>query len=137
MIGEKENSHFDEMTRSELMELMSDWADALVSNDPELIGRYMADDWVIVGPTGITEKDQFLRVVETGDLTHETFNFELTRMRTYQDAAVITGRVKNNGAFRAEPFTVDEWASDVFVKSDGRWLCVFSHIAPVADAGCE
>lgn len=92
---------------------------------------------MLVSPTGTTKKGQFLGVVESGDLTHETFDFELDTVRAYQNTALVYGRVKNNGLFKGQSFVSEEWASDVFVKIDGNWLCVFSHITPVASAGCE
>lgn len=116
--------------------LMNEWSAAIVSNDAASIGRFMSDDWVIVSPNGVTTREQFLGVVASGDLTHETFGFEPARARVYQDMAVITGRVKNNGEFRGTAFTVDEWASDVFVKTGVGWLCVYSHITPAAAETC-
>ena len=34
----------------------------------------MADDWLIVGQTGISNKQDFLALVASGDLTHETMD---------------------------------------------------------------
>ncbi len=121
----------------ELEALMNDWGAALISNDPEDIERFMATDWVIMGPSGTTEKAQFLSVVKSGDLTHDTFDFEISMTRIFGESALVTGRVKNTGQFRGEAFTSDEWASDVFVKSNGTWLCTFSQITPVSASGCD
>jgi uncharacterized protein (TIGR02246 family) len=104
------------------------WEQAMVSNDAEAIGRFMADDWVIVSERGVTTKEKFLAVVASGDLTHETFKGEIISVRQYGEAAVVTGRVKNNGHYKGQPFTSDEWTTDVFVKRNGKWLCVHSHI---------
>jgi len=70
-------------------------------------------------------------VVESGDLTHETFRGEILSVRQYGDTAVVTGRMRNNGDYRGHKFTADEWTTDVFVKKDGRWLCVHSQITAV------
>jgi hypothetical protein len=50
------------------------------------------------------------------------------RVRVYGDTALITGRVTNTAHFRGERYDADEWTTDVFVKRDGRWLCVLSHV---------
>jgi ketosteroid isomerase-like protein len=76
----------------------------------------------------LSKKEKFLAVVASGDLTHETFKGEIISVRQYGDAAVLTGRVKNNGHYKGQPFSADEWTTDVFVKRNGRWLCVHSHI---------
>lgn len=135
MITEKNNSNF-ESDRAELEKLMKDWGTALISNDAKLISRFTTPDWVIVGPSGPTENKQFLAVVESGDLTHDSFSFEMTMLRIYGDAALVMGRVKNTGQFKGEPFTADEWASDVFIRSGGEWLCSFSQITPAVEAAC-
>ncbi len=104
------------------------WEQAIVSNEVGAIGRFMADDWVIVSERGITTKKDFLAVVASGDLTHETFKGEITSVRQYGEAAIVTGRVRNNGHYKGQPFSSDEWTTDVFVKRNGTWLCVHSHI---------
>lgn len=109
------------------------WDQALVSNDAEAIGRFMADDWVIVSERGVTTKERFLAVVASGDLTHETFKGEIISVRQYGDAAVLMGRVRNNGHYKGQPFSADEWTTDVFVKRNGTWLCVHSHITTVKE----
>jgi ketosteroid isomerase-like protein len=110
------------------------WDQAMVSNDADAIGRFMADEWVIVSETGATKKDDFLAVVASGDLTHETFKGEVFSVRRYGDAAVLAGRVRNNGHYKGRPFSSDEWTTDVFVKRNGTWLCVHSHITAVKPA---
>jgi len=111
----------------------AEWEEAMIANDAEAIGGFMADEWVIVGDTGTTTKEQFLSVVASGDLTHEAFEGEIVSVKQYGDTAVVTGRVRNNGNWRGDAFSADEWTTDVFVKTDGRWLCVHSQITAVKD----
>lgn len=50
-----------------LREAISQWDIAMTHNDPGDIGRYMKDDWVIVGTDGsIDTKDKFLARVRSG-----------------------------------------------------------------------
>jgi len=114
---------------SQILEALSAaWEQAMISNDADAIGRFMADDWVIVSERGATKKADFLAVVASGDLTHETFKGEIISVRQYGEAAVLTGRVKNSGHYQGQPFSSDEYTTDVFVKRNGKWLCVHSHI---------
>lgn len=119
--------------RKEIEEFSTEWEEAMIANDAEAIGRYMADDWVIVGETGITTKTDFLAVVASGDLTHETFKGEIFSVIQYGATAVVTGRVRNNGDWRGYAFTADEWTTDVFVRQNDRWVCVQSHITAVKE----
>ena len=120
--------------RKEIEQVSADWEAAMIANDAEAMGRFMAEEWVIVGDTGTTTKEQFLAVVASGDLTHETFKGAIVSVKKYGDAAVVTGRVRNNGNWRGHEFSTDEWTTDVFVRSDGRWLCVHSQITAVKEA---
>ena len=119
-----------EQLQNELERLSKEWSLAIVSNDAPSIGRFMADDWVIVGETGITQKDHFLALVESGDLTHEAMEGNVKRARVYGDVAVVIARGTNNGHYKGAPFSADEWITDVFVKKGGRWLCVLTHLTP-------
>ena len=121
-----------EKTKQELLKFGADWAEAMVANDAERIGSFMSDDWVIVSERGISTKQHFMSFVESGALTHSSFEMAGdARVETYGDTAVMTIRVKNTAHFGGQQFDADEWTSDVFVKRDGKWLCVLSHITPV------
>ena len=123
-----------EIVSKELLELSSGWAEAMVSNDTERIGSFMADDWVIVSDRGISEKERFLGFVASGDLTHSSFDMVGdARIRVYGDTAVLTARVTNTARYQGQRFDADEWTSDVFVKQGGKWLCVLSHITPTIE----
>lgn len=119
---------------SELEELGAKWAEAMVANDADLIGSFMADEWVIVSERGMSGKEHFLSFVRSGQLTHS--RFEMTgdaRIKVYGNTAVLTGRVVNTAQFAGQEFEADEWTTDVFVKRDGKWLCVLSHITSAVD----
>ena len=119
-------------SKQELIDLGHEWAKAMVANDAVRIGNFMADDWVIVSERGISTKEQFLSFVESGALTHSAFEMASeARVRQYGDTAVMSIRVTNTAHFGGQQFDADEWTSDVFVKRDGKWLCVLSHITPV------
>lgn len=119
-------------TKQELLKLGEDWAAAMVANDADLIGSFMADDWVIVSERGISTREDFLGFVASGALTHSVFEMASdARVRVYGDTAVMTIRVVNTAHFGGQQFDADEWATDVFVKRSGKWLCVHSHITAV------
>jgi ketosteroid isomerase-like protein len=117
----------------QLVRLAKGWAEAIVSDDPARIASFMADEWVIVSGSGIDPKERFLSLVESGTLTHSAMDFRTEpRIRVYGDTAVVTGRVTNTAHYQGERHDADEWTTDVFVRRQGRWLCVLSHITPVA-----
>lgn len=127
----------DQHEAKHLDQLAADWADAMIANDADRIGSFMADDWVIVSERGISSKKHFLDFVRSGQLTHSVFEkIGDARIVIYDDTAVLTARVVNTAHFAGQTFEADEWTSDVFVKRGGEWKCVLSHITPaIIDTG--
>lgn len=122
-----------EELRQEFEKLEEEWSQAIVSNDAAAISRFMSDDWLIVGQSGITDKNSFLTLIESGDLTHEMMQGDVKSVRAYKDVAIAIARVTNNGHFKGQPFTSDEWVTDVFERRGGRWQCVLTHLTPAVD----
>lgn len=117
-----------------LNELGAKWAEAMVANDADRIGGFMADEWVIVSERGVSGKEHFLSFVRSGQLTHSRFEMiGDARIKIYGDTAVLTGRVVNTAQFGGQEFEADEWTTDVFIKRGGQWLCVLSHITPAVE----
>ncbi|MDQ3748893.1 MAG: nuclear transport factor 2 family protein [Acidobacteriota bacterium] len=123
-----------EVVEQEVLDFAERWAEAIVSNDAAAIGSFISDDWIIVGENGTTNKPDFLAWVESGDLTHERMEMVgEARIQIYGDTAVLTARVTNNGHYKNQSFSADEWTTDVFRRLENRWSCVLSHVTPARD----
>ena len=119
--------------QTEFETLEEEWAKAIVSNDAEAIAGFMADDWVIVGDSGITERRDFLELVTSGVLTHEMMKGDVKCARVYGDVAVVVARGVNSGHYQGQAFSSDEWITDVFIRRDNRWQCVLTHLTKAVD----
>jgi ketosteroid isomerase-like protein len=114
---------------------MEAWDRAMVANDPVAIGRFMTDDWAIVGPDGrVGDKARFLELVGSGDLVHDLMETHEPRVRVYGDSAVVIARGVSGGRYRGLPFHLVERVSCVFVRGDGGWRCVLTHLSQLADS---
>ena len=119
---------------AELVAAMEAWDQAMVENDPEAIGAYMADDWTIVGPDGaVGGKASFLDAVRSGLLTHEVMETHDPTIRFFGNVAVVISRGVSGGCWRGEPFHLVERVSCVFVRQSGRWRCVLTHLSRMAE----
>ena len=117
----------------ELLTLEKAFAEAIVRNDLEGIGRLVTDDWIIIDPNGgIVDRARFFDVIKSGALTHDMMESEDFRVRVYGDSAVVTGLTRTKGKFMGQEFSTRERATDVFVKRDGRWQCVLTHLTRFA-----
>jgi len=113
----------------ELLKVENGFTEAIVKNDPEAIGRLVADDWIIIDPDGgIVERTRFFEVIKSGALAHDMMESEDLRVRVYGDSAVVTAVTRTKGKFMGQEFSTQERATDVFVKRDRRWQCVLTHL---------
>lgn len=113
----------------EILDGVTEWAKAMVSNDADAIGGFMHDDWVIVSERGVATKEYFLSFVRSGALVHTSFDIiDEPRIKIYGDTAIMTSRVTNTCFFNGEQMEADEFTTDVMIRDRGRWLGVHSHI---------
>ena len=129
MSGSK-SAAMNRSVHDELMAVATEWDQAMVGNDAEAIGRYMADDWTIVGSDGsLGDKASFLELVKSGALSHDVMTTEDLQVRVYGDTAVTVARGVSGGRYQGRPFREVERVSCVFVRQDGRWRCVLTHLS--------
>jgi ketosteroid isomerase-like protein len=117
----------------ELLKVEKAFAEAIVKNDLEGIGRLVTDDWIIIDPNGeIVDRTRFFDVIKSGALTHDMMESEDSRVRVYGESAVVTAITSTKGKFMGQEFSTQERATDVFVKRDGHWQCVLTHLTRLA-----
>lgn len=120
----------------ELIDVAHEWDRAMIANDAEEIGRFMAEDWTIVGSDGrVGDRKTFLDLVRSGELTHDVMTSEDIQIRLYGETAVVVARGVSGGVFRSQPFREVERATSVFVRQEGRWRCVHTHLSGLAPEG--
>jgi len=119
--------------QEEILELEREFSQAIATNDADAVGRFLANDWIVIDPDGgIIDRARFLGVIKSGALTHEMMESADTRVRIYGDTAIVTTLTTTKGKFSGQVFSTLERATDVFVKQDGRWRCVLSHLTRFA-----
>ena len=124
----------DDAVRAEILAVSEAWSEAIVANDAERIGRFMADDWIMVSERGVSGKEHFLSFVESGQLTHDSMDrAELGRVNVFGDTAIIAARVTNRAHFGGQTYDANERTSDVFIRTPDGWKCVITHITPVVE----
>jgi ketosteroid isomerase-like protein len=121
--------------QEELLTFEREFTEAVAGNDVAAIGRFVADDRVIVDADGsVIDRLRFLSAIESGALTHESMASTDVEVSVHGDTAVVTGITTSKGQFMGNGFTTRERASDVLARLNGRWLCVFSQLTRVASA---
>jgi ketosteroid isomerase-like protein len=117
----------------EIMRVSEEWDRAMVTNDVEAIGRFMADDWVIIGSNGsVADKVSFLALVKSGALTHDVMETHEMDVRVYGETAVVVARGVSGGKYQGQPFREVERVTCIFVRQAGEWRCVLTHLSRIA-----
>jgi ketosteroid isomerase-like protein len=110
------------------------WDVALVGNVADDVAHFMTDDWVYVGPAGPTPKVDIIGWIASGRLAHHRMTVVGgERLARVGDAVVLTARKASAGTWDGTPYTVEEWITQIYVRSNGRWLCAFSQKTDAAD----
>ena len=128
-LGPKRGSQMGE----EIRKLAEEFGKAMIQNDAEAIGRFLADDWIIIDPDGgIIDRARFLGVIKSGALTHQAMDSTDMRIRIYANTATVTALTTSTGKYMGQEFKTQERATDVFVKENGQWRCVISQLTRFA-----
>ena len=123
--GQKNSNEMEK----EVMKVEQEFGEAMIKNDADRIGTFLADDWIIIDPDGaIIDKARFLSVIRSGALAHEAMDSQEVRVRVYGTTAIVTALTSSKAKYMGQEFTTRERATDVFVKRDGRWQCVTTHL---------
>ncbi|HSJ64307.1 MAG TPA: nuclear transport factor 2 family protein [Gemmatimonadaceae bacterium] len=106
--------------REELVEVAHAWDRAMIANDADAIGEFIAEDWIIIGPDGRSSgKASFLSLVRSGGLSHDVMESSDIDVRVYGDAAVLVANGISAGQYEGQRFHEVERQSNVFVSSRG------------------
>ena len=123
------SSETDRAAQEAILELERRFGEAMIRNDADAIGRLLSDDWIIIDPDGgVIDRSRFLAVIKSGALRHEAMDSEDIRVRTYPNTATVTAVTHTRTKYLGKEFTTHERATDAFVKEDGRWHCVLTHL---------
>ena len=103
----------------------------LITNDAPAIASSMSDEWVYVGPTGPIPKAEIIGRIASGRLAHHAMRtVEGPRVAAYGETVIVSARKASAGTWDGVAYTADEWISEVYVRTDGGWLCVLSQKCP-------
>jgi RNA polymerase sigma factor (sigma-70 family) len=100
------------------------WADAIPRRDSAIINRVMADDFEGIDPAGnVFTKSSYMPDLAHGVFSDQPIELDEVKTRVFGDAAVATSRIKIAGYPSRGRMT------NVYVKRQGRWQCVASHMS--------
>lgn len=112
----------------ELTRLEAAWNEAYVHGDAETIGRLCADDLTVaMSEMPVLTKADSLQILRSGRVTFKRYETSDVRIRVYDNAAVVTGRLERTREAQGHE-TNDAWRfTKVYIRSDTKWQVVAWH----------
>jgi uncharacterized protein (TIGR02246 family) len=94
--------------------------------DPAPFEKHLAEDYTIVQPDGTVQtKADSIATMKSGDVKVELWKARDRKVRVYGDsAAVATFVATEKSSYKGKKTDEESRWTDVFVKRDGRWVCV-------------
>ena len=106
-------------TEEELFQFGLAWDGAMMRNNAGEIGKFMSDEWIILGTEGgITLKSDFLSLIRSGDLSHNRMDADETHIKIYENTGIVTSRGTSAGYFKGQAFELYEWSTSIFIRKN-------------------
>jgi len=97
--------------------------DTIVKSDTSAFEKYLASDYLGIGPDGVTQnKSELLADIKSGTLKLESSNLSDMKVQVAEaDMAVVVYRSDDKGTYKGKDITGQYRWLDVFVKRGGKW----------------
>ena len=119
----------------EVRRLERQWLDAYEQNDADAMERIVADDFTITFPNGAMQtKPQLMSMIKSPRRPGQPrmkFYTEGVQSRAYGDTVILLGRVVSEYERDGKPVKEQSRYTDTYVRRDGRWQVVASHLSNV------
>ncbi|WP_249138098.1 nuclear transport factor 2 family protein [Phenylobacterium montanum] len=113
----------------DLAEAARGYDQAQMSSDAGALGRWLADDYVLVNGGGqVFTKAQFIADSTAPGFSLKPYVVENAINKVWADAAVLAGEVSLEGADHGQPFKTRFRFADVWRKTGDRWQVVFTEV---------
>ena len=121
-----------ELTPSEqdVRRLERSWLDAYEKRDAEAMTAIVADDFTITfGDGSVLTKPQIIESLKRPSTGTQKFYTEAVQSRVYGDTVVLIGIVISEWKQKDKAMTDRSRYTDTYVKRNGRWQVVASHLS--------
>ena len=122
----------------EVRALERQWLDAYEKHDSQAMTKIVADDFIITFPNGTMQsKPQLLQMIANPNPTSAKMHFytEDVKSRAYGDTVILMGRVVTEYERDGKKVKEQSRYTDTYVKRNGRWQVVASHLSNVEEPG--
>lgn len=121
--------------KEQIAKLQEESRKAALQGDVSFLEKYLADDYVAIGPTGeITTKDKSIQDLKSGAIKYESIDVHDTKIRVYGNTAIVESLASLKLTSNGKQISGDYRATFVWVKQKGSWKRVAFQSTPVTAA---
>lgn len=114
----------------EVRKLERAWLDAYEKKDSQAMDAIVADDFTITFTDGSMQtKPQIMDSIKRPGASSSKFLTENVQSRIYGDTVILIGTVISEWKQNGTPMTDRSRYTDTYVKRNGRWQVVASHLS--------
>ncbi|MBA2731392.1 MAG: nuclear transport factor 2 family protein [Acidobacteria bacterium] len=134
-VGQIPQTNESNAAEQEVRKLERAWLDAYEQHDSKAMNAIVAEDFVITFPDGTRQtKPQIMDSIKRPRNPANPLKFytEDVQARVYGDTVILIGRVVTEYSRDGKPVKEQSRYTDTYVRRNGRWQVVASHLSNVA-----
>ena len=118
---------------SKVVALENLWNQTQLNHDAAAMEKMLDEDFVLTDYDGtLSNKSQFLDSIKDMSIKLTQEMSEGMKLHQHGNTVVVTGATREKGTQNGKPFAHNGRFTDTWIKKDGRWLCVASHLGVVS-----
>ena len=118
----------------EIISTEREFFDALLGGSGSRLERVLAEDFQLIDVmTGsVIPRAVLIDLVGSGQLRFDDVDLIDSRVRSYGDAAIVTGQTRMKGGFGEQTFEASSRYTHVYIREQDRWRLVAAQGTPIA-----
>jgi hypothetical protein len=126
-----QTSHDADVHELERLEMV--WNEAHEHGDADVLERLWADDMEVAVPKmPMMTKADVLKFARSGHIKFLSYRTSDIRVRVYDNAAVVTGRLQRTRSMNGQEISDDWRFTKTYVRETGQWRVVSFHASEAA-----
>lgn len=121
----------DDVTK--ILALENLWNQMQLGHDVNAMQQLLDEDFVLTDYDGsLLNRTQFLASVKDPAVQLATEMSEGMKLHEHGSTVVVTGATREKGTQNGKPFAHNGRFTDTWIRKDGRWVCIASHLGVIA-----
>jgi len=109
------------------------WNQMQLHHDADAMGKMLDDDFVFTDYDGtVMSRTQFLESIRDKSYQLSVEASDNMKLHRHGDTVVVIGATHEKGTFKGKPYQHQGRFTDTWMKKNGQWLCIASHLGVIS-----